>query len=57
MKIKTGMVELDDTNTAKFASITTHRTLKYGPPVVEEQNTTILWDFPVNTDRAIQANR
>ena len=27
------------------------------PPVVEGENTTILWDFPINTDRAIQANR
>ena len=27
------------------------------PPVVEEENTTILWDFPINTDRTIQANR
>ena len=27
------------------------------PPVVEGKNTTILWNFPINTDRAIQANR
>ena len=27
------------------------------PPIVEGENTTILWDFPINTDRAIQANR
>ena len=26
-------------------------------PVVEGTNVTILWDFPVNTDRTIQANR
>ena len=26
-------------------------------PVVEGENTMILWDFPINTDRAILANR
>ena len=27
------------------------------PPAVEGENTTVLWDFRINTDRAIQANR
>ena len=27
------------------------------PAVVEHKNVTILWDFPINTDRTIKANR
>ena len=27
------------------------------PDVVEHENVTILWDFPINTDRTIKANR
>ena len=27
------------------------------PPIMEGENITILWDFSINTDRAIQANR
>ena len=27
------------------------------PPVIENSEVTILWDFPINTDRTITANR
>ena len=40
-------------NTAHAEKWYEHKT----PPVVEGENTTILWDFPINTDRTIQANR
>ena len=37
---------------------TCHNWYEHKPaPVVEGNNTTVLWDFPIHTDRTIQANR
>ena len=54
------MIELENTDTGKSAGIKPHAEKWYEsktPPVVEGDDITILWDLPINTDRAIQANR
>ena len=39
------------------AQHTTHWYEHHPEPVTETENTTILWDFPIHTDRTIKANR
>ena len=62
MSIKTDTIVLDNMYTGKSVSIIilTQPTKWYGRkplPVVDASNVTILWDFPIRTDRRIQANR